>query len=284
MDSYKIQMLLATIQTGSFSKAAEQCNCSQPAITQAMNSLEAELDIKLLNRSHSGVTLTEHGEKMLPLIMQVDMSMKNVMTAADKLRKGTTNVIRIGSFASIANTWLPPLLAEFVKINPEVEIELMIATNDLDKYMLRGETDISFTDNLRNKSFRFYPLDEEPMSFVVNKEAYDGPLDSIQVEDISNYPFIMPILDTQEHLIDIKPKNYIPIFSDSDDIAVNMVAQGLGTTIVPAIAIPANIPETVVTVPTVPELKRTVGMAVPNSPSSITNKLVEFVNKNYKRI
>ncbi len=275
-------MLLATIQTGSFSKAAEACNCSQPAITQAMNALEGELNVKILNRSHSGVTLTSDGEKLLPAILDADYAIRNVIKAAEALNKKTDNVIRIGSFASIANTWLPPLLAGFKKQNPDVEYEMAIATNDLESYMRNGETDISFTDNLRNKSFRFHALSDEDMSFVVNTNTYDGPLEEIDVKDIEKYPFIMITNDMKEHLIDLKPKQIIPLFSDSDDIAVNMVAQELGTTIVPKLSMPDNLPDNVVIVPTNPPLKRTVGMAVPNRPTELTNLLVQYVKKHYK--
>ena len=66
MDDRKLQVLLATIRTGSFSKAAQELNCTQSAVTQMMNSLEDEINCKVLKRTHSGAKLTLAGEK-LPL-------------------------------------------------------------------------------------------------------------------------------------------------------------------------------------------------------------------------
>ncbi len=67
MDDYKIHVLLAAIRTGSFRKAALELNCTQSAVTQAMNSLENELGCKVLLRNHNGIRLTSAGEELLPL-------------------------------------------------------------------------------------------------------------------------------------------------------------------------------------------------------------------------
>ena len=67
MDDYKIHVLLAAIRTGSFRKAALELNCTQSAVTQAMNSLENELGCKVLLRNHNVIRLTSAGEELLPL-------------------------------------------------------------------------------------------------------------------------------------------------------------------------------------------------------------------------
>ena len=64
MDDRKIEALLTTVKTGSFSKAAEELSCTQSAVTQMMNTLEDELGVKILQRSHNGVRLTEQGEQL----------------------------------------------------------------------------------------------------------------------------------------------------------------------------------------------------------------------------
>ena len=69
MDDRKIEVLLATVRTGSFSKAAEETNCTQSAVTQIMNNMEAELNLKILDRSHKGVKLTSAGESLMPYII-----------------------------------------------------------------------------------------------------------------------------------------------------------------------------------------------------------------------
>lgn len=61
MDDYKIHVLLTAIRTGSFRKAALELNCTQSAVTQAMNSLENELGCKVLQRNHNGIRLTPAG-------------------------------------------------------------------------------------------------------------------------------------------------------------------------------------------------------------------------------
>ena len=68
MDDRKIRSLLTVLETGSISSAAEILNGTQSGITQTMNALEAELGFKILYRTNRGVTLTEAGAKILPLL------------------------------------------------------------------------------------------------------------------------------------------------------------------------------------------------------------------------
>ena len=82
MDDRKLEVFLKTIQTGSFSKAAAELNCTQSAVTQTMNNLEGELGIALLDRSHKGVVLTPAGEKLLTLIIEAKESIDRIVTLA----------------------------------------------------------------------------------------------------------------------------------------------------------------------------------------------------------
>ena len=109
MDDYKIRVLLAALRTGSFRKAALELNCTQSAVTQAMNSFENELGCKVLQRNHNGVRLTPAGEELLPLLMEADASLTRLAERARQVASGASAPLRIGAFSSIASTWLPKL-------------------------------------------------------------------------------------------------------------------------------------------------------------------------------
>ena len=61
MDVQKLVALAAIVEAGSMTRAAEQLGYSQAGLTYMMNSLEDEIGLCLLDRSHSGVRLSESG-------------------------------------------------------------------------------------------------------------------------------------------------------------------------------------------------------------------------------
>ena len=111
MDERKLKTFLATVHTGSFNKAAAQMNFSQSAVSQMMNSLEAELGCKLLERGPSGIQLTAAGKELLPFIEQAENALSQLQNHARSIAEKTTSCIRIGTFSSISNTWLPAILS-----------------------------------------------------------------------------------------------------------------------------------------------------------------------------
>ena len=68
MDIQKLQALAVIQEAGSFSRAAETLGYSQAGLTYMMNSLENEIGLRLLDRSYSGVRLSETGKTLMPKI------------------------------------------------------------------------------------------------------------------------------------------------------------------------------------------------------------------------
>ena len=65
MSVNKYQMFLKTVECGSFSKAAEEMNFTQSAVSHAVQALENELGVTLLSRNRGGVVLTADGRLLL---------------------------------------------------------------------------------------------------------------------------------------------------------------------------------------------------------------------------
>lgn len=86
MSGSKYAVFLKAAELGSMSKAAMFCNYSQSAVSQIISSLEDELQMVLLNRSQSGVTLTTAGEQMLPYIRRFRDAADAVKEQAAKLK------------------------------------------------------------------------------------------------------------------------------------------------------------------------------------------------------
>ncbi len=70
----KYTIFLKVVELESFSKTADFYKYSQSAVTQIVKSLEAELQMTLLKRSHAGVCLTSDGEQLIPYIWELAMA------------------------------------------------------------------------------------------------------------------------------------------------------------------------------------------------------------------
>lgn len=90
MEMQQIRYFLALAQTLNFTRAAEDCNVSQPALTRAIQALEGELGGGLLRREGRHSHLTELGKRMLPLMQRCYDS---AMSARDLARAVTKNEV-----------------------------------------------------------------------------------------------------------------------------------------------------------------------------------------------
>lgn len=129
MDDNKIRILLAAIRTGSFNKAALEMNCTQSAVTQAMNSLENELGCRVLQRNHCDIRLTPASEELLSLLVEAEGALTRLTQRAAQVAEGASAPLRIGAFSGVSSTWLPSILQEYHGLHPEVTFAIQVGTD-----------------------------------------------------------------------------------------------------------------------------------------------------------
>ena len=134
----RLSVFATVTQHSSFTKAAEQLNISKSAVSQQITLLESELEIRLLNRTTRGVSLTAVGSKLYKrcsvLLEQVDLLFNDIDEEKDN-PKGRFAVTFPHSLQSaIILPAIEQLCSEFPKLQPELVAD--DATLDLVKYQL----------------------------------------------------------------------------------------------------------------------------------------------------
>lgn len=122
MEMHQLRYVVAVAKTGNFSRAAEQCHVSQPALSQQIQKLEEELGEKLFDRSKREAKLTPHGSDFLRhavLILEEAATAKREASDAKHLLRGT---VKIGVLPTVAPYVLPHVLREFIEAYPGMEI------------------------------------------------------------------------------------------------------------------------------------------------------------------
>ena len=113
MNIFKYRAFLASVENGTFTKAAEILNCTQSGISRMIGDLETEWKVTLLERGRTGVLLTAEGRALLPYAKSLCEDYTRLQQQVDSLNGLESGSIRIGTISSIATHWLPKIIKKF---------------------------------------------------------------------------------------------------------------------------------------------------------------------------
>ncbi|WP_376966219.1 LysR family transcriptional regulator [Azospirillum sp. A26] len=124
-DLNDLDAVFAIARRGSFRAAALDLGMSTTALSNAVRKLEAELGVRLFNRTTRSVSLTDAGRLF---VEQVGPALQDVHGALEAVRSQQTTpsgTLRINAFAMAAREILSPLVLEFLRRNPQVHVDLV---------------------------------------------------------------------------------------------------------------------------------------------------------------
>lgn len=174
MDFNKLNYLLAVAELKSFSKAAEACFISQPALTRCIKNIEAELGVKLFDRSYSPIRLTYAGEKYVEGLKEIMVLKQKLDTEMADIADRKRDRLVLGIPTTRAATWLPRVLPTFVKACPHIDVQMVESnTSTLEQLLLKGSIDLFLMGSapVLNKGIVLEPLFREKMMLVVSRQA-----------------------------------------------------------------------------------------------------------------
>lgn len=120
-----LDAVIAIARRGSFRAAALDLDMSTTALSNAIGKLEADLGVRLFNRTTRSVSLTDAGRVF---VEQVGPALQDIHGAMDAVRSQQTTpsgTLRINAFATAAREILSPLVLEFLRRNPQVHVDLV---------------------------------------------------------------------------------------------------------------------------------------------------------------
>ncbi len=146
MSLQKYTALIKTVEMGSISRAAEEMGYTQSAVSRMIADLEEEWGLDLLRRSRAGVELTSSGKRLLPALRAIAAGRSELEYVIGELHGLRQGLIRVGTFTSAANMWLPTLLSSFQCAYPNIEFELMNSEiyTEIETWVSRGQVDCGF--------------------------------------------------------------------------------------------------------------------------------------------
>ncbi|MEM9761448.1 MAG: LysR family transcriptional regulator [Pseudomonadota bacterium] len=241
MEFYQIRYFLAAADQLNFTRAAEICAVSQPALTVAIRKLEEELGGPLFLREHGRVTLTEFGRTMRTYLARIDEMRARAERTAREMLEESGEEINLGIYSTIGPSFVGRGLTAFQASEPGTRLVLYDCWGprayDL---LLSGAFDAAIVARHaplppRIRAQRLY---EEPMVLAM---ATDHPLasrDRITVEDLQGAIYVDRLrcefrAEIQAMLDRRGIRLEKMIRSEPEDWAQAAVAAGEGVTVVP---------------------------------------------------
>ncbi|MFJ8658044.1 LysR family transcriptional regulator [Streptomyces sp. NPDC093795] len=266
IEARHLRVLRAVAATGSFSAAARELGCTQPAVSQQMKALEASAGTPLLIRTGREMRLTQAGE----VLVRHASGILAGLTAAEEevaaiagLRAGR---VRLVSFPSGSSTLVPTALAALRAAHPGTRVSLVEAEPPRSIEMLRdGDCDVAL-------AFRYGAGQAEWDDLVVRPIFADrlvglvpeghrlAGADSLGIAELADESWIAGCPRCRRQLVDVcEEAGFTPridFATDDYPAVVGLVGAGLGVAVLPELAIESVRPRGARTVAVEPAVER----------------------------
>lgn len=189
---YRIFYVVATV--GNITKASQELNISQPAVTKQIKSLEAQLGGDLFIRTKRGVILTENGRAIYNYIKQALNCFNNAELQFSNLKKLETGVIRIGTSTALARLFLMKYLDKFHREYPNIAIQLFTDPSKVMRKMLKdGTLDILIAkeDSENDDELEVIRVGKLHHCFVASDYFSELKNKVISLNDLNEYPILL---------------------------------------------------------------------------------------------
>src|SRR4029079_5552708 len=112
-----------------FTKAATELNMTQSAVSYQVKLLESFIGAPLFVREARGVSLSEQGRMVAPMVRR---ALNDLTQAFQSAKSETTNLLVISTLQTFASTWLAPRIGEFQMQNPDIAVKLDVSNHLVD--------------------------------------------------------------------------------------------------------------------------------------------------------
>ena len=247
-------------KTSSLHKASDNLHISPQALSLSIRNLEDELNLQVLNRSKTGVTLTSKG---LQLLLAGETFLNSFARLQDKKQKDYSNVLQgsleILTTSGVIETFLPSAISQLYLDCPQfcpvfqiLEFDSIVQRLQFDKIKLALAYQISINEkplyNLDKSELSFHPILTGSYYCMVHKDSPIAHYKTISLNTIAKHPFVIYTPSKSLVLRLLESCNHMPkiIYADNMALYKQLLKDGVGLAVTlilhnsdtPAIPIP----------------------------------------------
>lgn len=242
MELHQIRYFLAVCETLNFTRAADKCHVTQPALSRAIQKLEEEMGGQLLRRERSLTHLTELGRLLKPHLEQVLAEAETAKTRAKGFLKLTDAPLKLGIMCTIGPLRCIGFLTEFRNRHPGITLSLKEAVPPaLRQMLIEGELDVALLAQEQPFDDRFEAVRLYDERFMVampsGHRLANRP--AIRMSDLSGEAYLSRVnCEFWDYLANLSDKqgakNFKTVYqSEREDWIQTMIAAGMGVSFTP---------------------------------------------------
>jgi DNA-binding transcriptional LysR family regulator len=277
MEMQQVRYFVALSEELNFTRAADRCNVSQPALTRAIQQLEHELGGPLFHRERGNTHLSELGRMMLPYLETIHAQTRAAREQAKAVKKLEGTTLTIGTMCTIGPQLIAGLLIRFRAAHPEVEVQVVDAgAPDMIDKLEKGELEIAVVgvpEELPD-TLHQVPIFEEKFVILLPPNHRLCAKNPVRAADLHDEPYVSrsncEVFEPVRADLNGRGVFMRQVFSSPrDDWVQGMIKAGLGLGFFPEFAV--SDPDLVVRPLVEPSYSRTIYLATvrgrPHSPA-----------------
>ncbi|MGO4332448.1 LysR family transcriptional regulator [Cupriavidus sp. 2TAF22] len=225
MNLQQLDHLLALVETGSFSRAAEKLNLTQPALSRSIQMLESELGQCLIDRIGKRNELTPFGAAVAERALKIVIEARELKRSAKLFGQGKIGTVQLGLSAAPSAMLTAPLLEHVLNHFPGIRVQIMGGSVANQLTALRARSIDALVVNSRavplHDDLNIFPLAEIPSGFLCRQGHPLSGKDVVEFDELREYPIISTAIsdDLSRNLVeafgpDAYPQKWLHVTSD----------------------------------------------------------------------
>lgn len=205
MDDLRRMVIFShVVEAKSFSAAAKRLGIAKSAVSRHIALLEKSVGVRLLNRTTRSISLTEIGETYYQSCARIVAEAEEVTRRIGKLQDQLSGTLRVASPIVLGNRFIAPLMAEFIRRHPSLNVELLLDDQVVD--MVDSGIDVGIRVGwLRDSKLLARKIAESPRLLCASPEYVERKGKPKKPEDLVDHDcIIFSLLPTPHHWIFVK--------------------------------------------------------------------------------
>ena len=264
-----LRTLQAIARHGSFSRAAQALNLTQPAVSMQVRHLEQALGLPLLERVGKRAFPTRAGELLLSHADRALRELEAGVERVKELRGVVAGRVRLGTSASISIYLLPPALRRFRARYPETEVVIVTGNAaEITRAIVANELDVGIVSlPVRDRELAVSPFFRDELVAIAQPSPQWRRVKSVDAPTLAGHPLILfeagatlrRLIDGWFHRAGVAPRS--PMEMGNTEAIKKLVEAGLGLSVTSWLSVEAEVRQRVLTaIRLTPPLERQIGL------------------------
>ena len=241
LDTTTIRLVLAIVEDGSISRAADRLGLAVAAASRRVSDLEDQLGAQLFRRVPHGVKVTEPGEKFLQYLRQIDNLVERLEGDAQALRDGLDGRIIIGAPKAVIIEFLAPDIANIQRKYPGISLKIIEENSKVVQQLLRDKViDVGIYEKKSGYlDLAKVPYRDDRLVLVHSRTHYRFPNAPVGIDELLELPVVSlgkgsAILSATQRAFHSRGREFTNNFLVAGfDTMLALVRHGLGVGLMP---------------------------------------------------